>query len=207
LVDPNGHSPSQLLNAIYNVYMMGWVNQLAVSIALITANGANPFTIGTALHEIAQVHAAKAISKQFGPAILEYKIGSRKEADIVAAGKVWEVKKLGGESPEPQLEQYTKLGGLKRGNNTGLEPISDITIIGDIKMEVTFGANPGEVYYECYKYGKDGERVNVPNWQVWWEFKWRKDTSELAAAAAVIVAVFVPETLVPLVPEIVMATQ
>ena len=182
---------------MYACYMTGMIYQQELSLALLVSNG--PLAIGTALHEIAQVNAAQAISEQFGPAVLESKMGNTsKEADIVAAGQVWEVKPLGGESPESQLRDYTALGGLDRGNNTVLskeKPI-DISIIGNIRMEVTFG-DPGEIFYECYKYRDDGERVDVPNWQVWWEFEWRKDLLELSAAAVVAAAVLAPEVVLP----------
>ena len=196
--DPTGHSSRLWLNAMYGAYTTGLVNSNLLAWGLFATNGLN---IGNALHEIAQVVAAQAISKQFGPSILEYQVGKGREADIVAAGQVWEVKPLGGKSPEPQLQMYTELGGLLRGDNTALskQPIN-IPVIGNIRMEVTFGLNSGEIYYECYKYKDNGERVRVPNWQVLWEFEWRKGLAELGVAALVAGAILAPEFVLPSIP-------
>jgi len=197
--DPSGHSPRAWLNAMYGVYMTGRVDSDLLSWGLFAGNGGNPFSIGTTLHEIAQVVAATAIttSGRFEPAVLETKMGNtNKRADITAAGQLWEVKPLGGEDPESQLRDYTALSGLERGDNTVLSnKPNDISIIGNIRMEVTFGNDPGEIYYQCYENGDNGERVRVPNWQVWWEFEWEKDEIATAAAVTIAVGVLAPETI------------
>jgi RHS repeat-associated protein len=197
--DPTGHSSLAWLNMMYAGYMTGVINQELLPWVSFVGNGLN---IGKALHEIAQVNAAQTITTSglFEPAILENKMGNtNKRADITAAGQIWEVKPLNGESPEPQLRDYTALSGLQRGNNTILsekKPI-DISIIGNIRMEVTFGEDPGEIYYECYKSRDDGKRIPVSNWQILWEFEWRKELFEVGVACVVVAAIGAPEVVIP----------
>jgi hypothetical protein len=169
--DPSGHSPVWWLNGLYACYTTGLIDKQGLSLALLVSNG--PLAIGTALHEIAQVNAAQALSQEYGPATLEYNIGGSREADIMIGGQAWEVKPWG-QSPETQLKYDKSLGLLERGDNTRMlnRPISEIPIIGDIKMDVTFG-DPGEIYYSLYKTGRNGDRVTVSFWEVCWELCWR----------------------------------
>jgi len=196
-IDPTGHSPVLYLQTMYSAYLTGLIDSNFLSILLIGANG---YGIGTALHETAQVVAADTISEKYGPAVLEYKIANtRKSADIVTEdGSVWEVKKLNGDSPVPQLDMYSELAGLHPGVNAGLLS-KNVSLIGDIKMEVTFGKNPGQVYYQVYKTREDGVRVDVPNWQVFWEYQWREKLLELSVAACATGVILAPEIAVPVI--------
>jgi RHS repeat-associated protein len=196
-VDPNGRSPVLWLTAMFTLFRAKTIDTSELTWGLVPANGLN---IGNALHEIAQVVAATAISERYGNAALEYKVDKRKEADIVAGNQVWEVKPLGGKSPDTQLEVYTMLGGLERGDNTPFRGQTiNVSMIGNIKMEVSFGEKPGEIYYECYKNRGDGKRVYVPNWQVLWEFTWRKAAIEVGAGAIALGIIFAPGITIPLV--------
>jgi len=169
---------------MYACYATSRIDQEELALSLIVSNGLG---FGTALHEIAQVNAAQALSQKYGPAVLEYNIGGHQEADIKIGGQAWEVKSWNNSS-ETQLRNDETLGNLTRGSNEGMSPISDIPIIGDIKMEVSFSAKPGEINYSYYKTGDDGERKTVPFWQVCWEMEWRPTLAELGITAAVVAA-------------------
>jgi RHS repeat-associated protein len=179
--DPNGHQPVSTLNAIYNFYASGAMSQTCVSTETFIANLGN---IWTAFHEIAQVNAAKALSDAGVVGIsLEHKVGNRCEADIVGNNnQVWEVK-LAGTSSNAQLTKYCSMGGLERGDNMAIDPITNIPIIGDIKMRVNFG-QPGEINYSFYRTGGNGEPVTVTSTEVYKQVKWRA-----LAASAVLVSV------------------
>ncbi|MBW4082933.1 RHS repeat-associated core domain-containing protein [Paenibacillus sp. S150] len=169
--DPTGHTWEWALRSIASVYSKGKVNDAEASSMVLGANvisfvfpsssKAGYSQLFTPLHEIAQINVAKALYKKYGkmPTLeknLKAKINGKTkkyEADIVLGKKVWEVKPLNGMDPKPQLEAYKQAGGLTEGER--LNTISGITVMGDLKMRITF-PEAGEAYYSLYLLDDNG---------------------------------------------------
>ncbi|MBE4906951.1 DNRLRE domain-containing protein [Bacillus luteolus] len=149
--DPSGETFTWALRQISNIYSKGVVIDEEASLMIFGANAIAPGryrNIYVPLHEIAQVNIAKKLGQN---AILEQRIG-KYEADVVLGKELWEVKPISGKDPKNQLEKYTFETGYVKGHK--LKTINDITVLGEIKMEITF-PKEGEARYRLY-YKKNG---------------------------------------------------
>ncbi|WBW98151.1 hypothetical protein [Oceanirhabdus sp. W0125-5] len=157
--------PVKALRGISGLYNDGILDDKLISTFTLIANGG---AVWTAFHEIAQLNIAKELNKRGYDSILEYEITSKTqknrwgrakkyEADIVSGDMVWEVKPIGTDGTA-QLNKYMTDGDLMEGFT--MKPITDIDVIKDIKMMITFD-KPGLANYSFYKYDKFGDRVTV----------------------------------------------
>jgi RHS repeat-associated protein len=166
--DPSGHQSVWMLRYLSWRYTNNFASQIQVTDQCLLLNVGN---LCNGFHEIAQINAAKALSKTdvFG-VTLEEKLGKNCEADIVGGSQVWEVKPAlnskgenAAEQADDQLTKYCAMGDLKRGDNLGMNPIMDIPIVGDIKMKVDFDQdNRGVISYSFYNSG-DPDQVLDPD--------------------------------------------
>ncbi|MFD2170166.1 RHS repeat-associated core domain-containing protein [Tumebacillus lipolyticus] len=171
-VDPSGHAYTWALRSIAKTYIKGGFNSTEASLAVFFANGLTYFApdltdgydkgepafnaLFLSFHEIAQIHVAKKLYQVYGEIpVLEESISAtvngkkkRYEADVVLGSKVWEIKPSGGkQDPKVQLELYRKYGGYQLGSK--LSPITNITVLDNIKMDITF-PEAGVARYELY---------------------------------------------------------
>lgn len=178
--DPSGHMPHSLLNGFLKDFIGGRVNgthftNWELSNATFNANGSSDKGRYKALHEIAQIHAAKKIHAESGLSVqLEYKVTQKRKywfdsnsyVDIVASnGQMWEVKPrrdapFGStdgyyEDAEAQLDKYSSLNDkLKRGGT--YDPIEGIDIVENLRMNIEFIEN-GKILYDFYLVDEDGQ--------------------------------------------------
>ena len=141
-IDFTGKMSVPFLRMMSLIYNSNIINSSVASLSTIALNGLG---IYTAFHEIAQLN----IKKRGYKVTLEYRVGKKGEADIVAQANwyskkyVWEVKPLG-TSASAQLAKYTSGTGLIRGFSLG--KILNIPILGNIKMNITFNSSGGAFY-------------------------------------------------------------
>ena len=150
-IDASGFMTVSMLRMLSTIFNYNIISESTAALSVLALNG---FGIYTAFHEIAQLNIAKKLkNKGFRNINLEYRIGSKGEADIVATkGKkyVWEVKPLGG-NPNSQLSKYTNRTGYSRGYNIGT--IRNIKIVGKLTMTITFNSSGG-AFYAFYRSGR-----------------------------------------------------
>ncbi len=162
-IDSSGNMPVYALQGISGAYNANKLSAEYVSIFTLSANGKGVYT---ALHEIAQLNIAKALSESGQVSILEYSITSKTEknkngklkkyeADVVSGQYVWEVKPIG-TTGAAQAQKYCDDGNLRKGKT--MKEITDIPIFGDYKMGIRFN-QPGEAHYYLYKVSDKGMKV------------------------------------------------
>ncbi|WDH80479.1 RHS repeat-associated core domain-containing protein [Paenibacillus urinalis] len=169
--DPSGHMAKNLLNGFLKDFLGGrndgtQYTNLELSDAVLNANGDD--RIYLALHEIAQIHAAKAIHLETGlNTTLEFHVEKEIKwwpnkhywVDIVTGdGQMWEVKArrdvLHGDTDgyyEDAEEQLTKYQDANNDLTRGVQHKAIIGIIveGDLYMDIEF-INKGKIFYEFY---------------------------------------------------------
>lgn len=179
-IDPSGHMPHFLLNGFLVDFIGGRNNgtrytNWELSNAVFNANGNSDKGRYKALHEIAQIHAAKKIHMESGLSVqLEYRVTEKRKywldsnyfVDIVAGnGRMWEVKArrdtpFGStdgyyEDAEAQLDKYSSLNDkLKRGGT--YKPIEGIDIVENLRMNVEF-IEKGKILYDFYLVNDGGD--------------------------------------------------
>ena len=182
-IDSTGRMSVAFLRMMSQIYNANIINSSVASLSTIALNGLG---IYTAFHEIAQLNIAKQLKKRGYKVTLEYRVGKKGEADIVAQANwyskkyVWEVKPLG-TSASAQLTKYTKGTGLLRGFSLG--KISNIPIVGKIKMNITFDSRGG-AYYAFYLKGN-----RVTNAQLYRALSYSIKAATAVAAAIIIATV------------------
>lgn len=177
--DPSGHKWTiEGLNEHLKDFEAGRIKAADLSKTILLENIANIFN---GFHQIAQIHAAARIKRNTGLESKLEKAYSKKEnntcetihVDIVAGNFAWEVKSQGFwwnvstfTEADEQLQGYLDFtegttDSLQRGIPGMVGLISDIPIIGRLKMEVV--ADPitsGLIFYSVY-YEDNGKRVPV----------------------------------------------
>ena len=186
LIDFNGAMSVPFLRMLSKIYNKNIISSAVASLSSLALNGGG---IYTAFHEIAQLNIAKELYKRGYNVTLEYGLGKKGEADIVAQANwyskkyVWEVKPLG-TSASAQISKYTNGTGLKKGFSLG--NINNIRIFGNIKMNITFDGNGG-AYYAFYLGGQ-----RITNAQFYRAIKY-SIYAACAVAATIIVATLVED--------------
>ena len=142
-IDVSGCMAVIVLNALSGAYNIGLIDATALSAAVIVLNGGN---IYNGFHEIAQLNVAKELYSMGYAPILEYHVDGVGEADIVAGSYVWEIKPIGTTAVN-QPDKYLSAGGLSRGFD--MDPVTEIPIVDNIKMQVTSSGN-GVLHYSFY---------------------------------------------------------
>ena len=177
--DPGGHKWTVAgLNQLFYQFRDGIISEQKLSIELLKMNGGNLFY---AFHQIAQIHAAKKIYQKTN---LEVKLenayykGETKSCkinvDIAAGYYIWEVKSQGFwwnrqkfEETDEQIERYLKFANsigvpLQRAPHGIVQIITDIPVIGQLKMEVAEDPiTNGLLFYSIYIENSAGEKVRV----------------------------------------------
>jgi hypothetical protein len=100
------------------------------------------------------------------PAVLEYKISSHIEADVVSGIEAWEVKGASG-SAKRQLNIYQNIGHLIPGHQ--MQNLEGIYITAKTKMMLVYVA-PGEVRYYLYRIKENEQKERVSIYEVRKEF-------------------------------------
>ena len=177
--DPSGHKWTVAgLNQLFYQFRDGIISEQKLSIELLKMNGGNLFY---AFRQIAQIHAAKKIYQKTN---LEVKLenayykGETKSCkinvDIAAGYYIWEVKSQGFwwnrqkfEETDEQIERYLKFANsigvpLQRAPHGIVQIITDIPVIGQLKMEVAEDPiTNGLLFYSIYIENSAGEKVRV----------------------------------------------
>ena len=174
-----------VLNLASGAFNLGILSSSELTGLLIILNGLN---IYNAFHEIAQLHVARELSTLGYTPVLEYKIG-KKEADIVAGGFVWEIKPIT-QSGAAQVAEYAAAGGLMLGY--ALVDITNIPIVDNYYMGVTFGIERGVAHYYFYKFDCDNNPQEVNSTEVNRAVV-KKLTWALIAAGALVAATIVED--------------
>lgn len=111
----------------------------------------NKLNIYTAFHEIAQILIYNKLRGKQYTVALEKPLGNIGEIDVAAYKdpwyeRIWEVKPLGGLTPEAQLQKYTNGTGFYRGFDIGK---IKSTWYDNLIIKVTFN-NCGGAFYSFY---------------------------------------------------------
>ncbi len=141
------------LNVISEMYNTGQLPTDEMTAMVILFNGRNP---RLAFHEIAQIVTASQPHELGYETELEYRT-SAGEVDVVATGigspiYAWEIKVLNDRETQNGVEQllrYTEAGNLKI-RDYPLDDVTDIPIVGKIKMAVTYKEALGIGNYYFY---------------------------------------------------------
>jgi RHS repeat-associated protein len=190
--DPTGHSPAWFLNSISNLFNSCPLFSIP---GLISANIllANAFNIYNGFHEIAQVYIAQRLSEMGYQTQLEYKVGKNNKVDVVANDfYAWEVKAKG-DNPTPQLNGYISKSNGTLTKGFYMEPIENITIVGDIKMRIDFDT-AGGANYSFYQNSLNGEQLAVSSVEVKNEVKNRFGWG-VGVAGAILIATFAEDII------------
>ncbi len=176
-VDPSGNMGVRVLNQLYNEYSAGLISDEMLTKMVIGLNG---FDIDTAMHELAQIHAATSIG---GMIYLEQKVKEiaelafiekcligNKEIDIAqytARGiYVWEVASIGQSlrKKQKQIDAYIKATAPLTQAGYRINAVEDIHIIKDYYMMVysdLLSAKGEIIRYSFYKKTKEGDKKEV----------------------------------------------
>ena len=154
--DSEGEMPVLLLNALSGLYNSGLLLPEDVTVLTFLFNGGN---IYNAFHEVAQLNTAKYIFETTGiSSTLEYKLPNGKEADVMAANMLWEIKPVT-QTGLTQLNGYLDVSGLKPGSAVMKE---GIPIISNIYMGLRPKENePGVVEYYFLSKSKNKRKSGV----------------------------------------------
>ena len=181
-IDPSGNMPVAWLNGLSTAYNSGALTPGLTSTAILLCNIGN---IYNGFHEIAQINIAKRLSEMGYVTQLEYGIGSGFEVDIVANGKfAWEVKQTGVD-PSSQLNKYIQLSNGFLQNGFRLNPIDNIPIFNNIKMQIVFD-DYGGANYSFYKIGGGGQKVTVTSNEVIKELRYTLILAAIVAGGIVV---------------------
>jgi hypothetical protein len=162
--DHTGHAETWILNAILSAYIDGCLDQSEVSGLVILVNTLEGQY--TAMHEIAQINAAKAIFDNSKGAFTDIRLESRTEngceLDIVVGNHYyWEVKP-DFRNPESQMKKYDGQINMLRGPSGLVGTVPNIPVIPGTNTTMTvYSPRDGVIYY--YFEQKDNR---VPSTQV-----------------------------------------
>ena len=185
--DSSGGMATMFLNMAAKIYSAGILNSKTLSGNVLLLNGRN---IYLAFHEMAQIFVYRQLqSEGYSYIELEKRINN-KEADIVARKNgikyLWEIKPLGGDSPEPQLREYTNGTGYRRGKHI---PDFQVNVFNSTKMKITSNSSGG-IYYAFY----NSKRERIPNSQLYAKFR-RTIISASAIVGGLIVATLLEDVV------------
>lgn len=147
-------------NTLNNEYTFGG------TAAVFLLNSANPYTIGTTMHEIAQINIARELSRQGKLTYLEYPSPHENgEIDVVAFGAgnpiAWEVKP-DGKSGKKQLSKYIENTIFEPGGSMHIRDISIIPGVGSwTGLYMGINGIDGVANYYYYTKDKNGKVVKV----------------------------------------------
>ena len=185
--DSSGGMATMFLNMAAKIYSAGILNSKTLSGNVLLLNGRN---IYLAFHEMAQIFVYRQLqSEGYSYIELEKRINN-KEADIVARKNgikyLWEIKPLGGDSPEPQLREYTNGTGYRRGKHI---PDFQVNVFNSTKMKITSNSSGG-IYYAFY----NSKRERISNSQLYAKFR-RTIISASAIVGGLVVATLLEDVV------------